>query len=300
MEVLKNKNSRTTSVLLKKFITLGLHLGHNNKTLVNSKFLLGRRGDRSILDLEITIGLFQRSLRFLQKINKKSTVIWWVGTNGRTRPVLKKIALATLESEEDIKSTNIFLTRSWIPGLLTNESTFQSITRRFVQNNNLLSAKFEPKEKLLHDPKTLRNLNLSFFRQRKKGNRFLDFLSIVLQGKGLFNTPDLIIIINPKENKVALEEAHFINIPTIGFVDSDFNSANVTYPIPIRDDNSEGLIFCCDFFLKALEIQLPEQAELSLKKRKSLKQKSFNRTYWSKVKKEHLNFHSLKFNRKVN
>ncbi|KAG9302892.1 hypothetical protein G9A89_022308 [Geosiphon pyriformis] len=48
--------------------------------------------------------------------------------------------------------------------------------------------------------------------------------------------PDLIVLLNPLENAIAMAEAQSANIPTIGIVDTDFDPRRVTYPIPANDD----------------------------------------------------------------
>jgi len=49
--------------------------------------------------------------------------------------------------------------------------------------------------------------------------------------------PDLVICLNPLENKVLLHECAMTNIPTIGIIDTDANPTWVTYPIPANDDS---------------------------------------------------------------
>jgi small subunit ribosomal protein S2 len=79
-------------------------------------------------------------------------------------------------------------------------------------------------------------------------------LNYVFQSKGDFKLPDLLIILNPKENYTALLEAQKINIPTIIFIDSDFklNSNQLSYVIPINDDNLKAISFCCNLFIKSM------------------------------------------------
>ena len=48
--------------------------------------------------------------------------------------------------------------------------------------------------------------------------------------------PDLVVVMNPLENYVLLQECGLYNIPTIGVIDTDVNPAWVTYPIPANDD----------------------------------------------------------------
>lgn len=53
--------------------------------------------------------------------------------------------------------------------------------------------------------------------------------------------PDLLVLLNPLENEIALEEARYGNIPTIGVIDTDFDPNKVTWPIPANDDSVRGI-----------------------------------------------------------
>jgi small subunit ribosomal protein S2 len=48
--------------------------------------------------------------------------------------------------------------------------------------------------------------------------------------------PDLVVVLNPRENYVLLHECGLNNIPTIGVIDTDADPTWVTYPIPANDD----------------------------------------------------------------
>jgi len=48
--------------------------------------------------------------------------------------------------------------------------------------------------------------------------------------------PDLVVCLNPLENRVLLRECAMNNIPTIGVIDTNTNPTWVTYPIPANDD----------------------------------------------------------------
>ncbi|CAZ83736.1 unnamed protein product [Tuber melanosporum] len=49
--------------------------------------------------------------------------------------------------------------------------------------------------------------------------------------------PDLVVVLNPMENSVALHECALAGVPTIGIVDTDMDPLRVTYPIPCNDDS---------------------------------------------------------------
>ncbi|WBW70924.1 mitochondrial ribosomal protein subunit S2 [Schizosaccharomyces osmophilus] len=52
-----------------------------------------------------------------------------------------------------------------------------------------------------------------------------------------FVIPDLIVVLNPLENRGACLEAQKASIPTIGIIDSDADPKMVTYPVPANDDS---------------------------------------------------------------
>ncbi|KAK9470494.1 mitochondrial 37S ribosomal protein uS2m [Dipodascopsis tothii] len=49
--------------------------------------------------------------------------------------------------------------------------------------------------------------------------------------------PDLVVLLNPVENQVALAECRQLGVPTIGIIDTDAEPAQVTYPVPANDDS---------------------------------------------------------------
>ncbi|KAM0277268.1 hypothetical protein ACHAQH_005926 [Verticillium albo-atrum] len=49
--------------------------------------------------------------------------------------------------------------------------------------------------------------------------------------------PDLVVCLNPMENKTLLNECGLATIPTIGIIDTDADPTSVTYAIPANDDS---------------------------------------------------------------
>ena len=50
--------------------------------------------------------------------------------------------------------------------------------------------------------------------------------------------PDLVIILNPVQNTIAISECASENVPTIGIIDSNVDPRLVMYPIPANDENT--------------------------------------------------------------
>ncbi|KIX07214.1 ribosomal protein S2 [Rhinocladiella mackenziei CBS 650.93] len=64
-----------------------------------------------------------------------------------------------------------------------------------------------------------------------------EYRGVLSQGHHRVMRPDLVVCLNPLENKVCLHECGLFNVPTIGVIDTDANPTWVTYPIPANDDS---------------------------------------------------------------
>ncbi|KAI7866283.1 ribosomal protein S2, flavodoxin-like domain-containing protein [Spinellus fusiger] len=53
--------------------------------------------------------------------------------------------------------------------------------------------------------------------------------------------PDLIVLLNPLENRIAISEAQLHKIPIVAITDTDYDPRRVTYPIPANDDSVRGV-----------------------------------------------------------
>jgi small subunit ribosomal protein S2 len=284
--------NKTTRLLFKSFLDSGLHLGHQQKISSTNSYLLGLRDSYCVFNLEKTLTLLQRRLRLLLFISQQKGIVWWIGTSQSTSLLTKDLAYSFYQSDQP-NNNRVFLTRSWIPGLLTNSSTFKLISQRFIQQNQSCVKSLRLNQKLFLDTKFSRGLDYSIFRQRKKGDRFKDFISLRLQTSGKYNRPDLLVILNPKDNLIAIKEAQKLNIPVIAFVDSDVSISNIRYPIPLSDDTPKGILLCLQLFLKLLNISF-KYNQNSLGKQASGFHNKINPDsglYWSKVKNEYSQLH---------
>ncbi|CAR26074.1 hypothetical protein ZYGR_0E00530 [Zygosaccharomyces rouxii] len=106
--------------------------------------------------------------------------------------------------EEAAKRTNgYYISTRWIPGTLTNSTE--------------ISGVWERHEVDFADKPTNRELTPA-------------------ETSGICK-PDLIVVLNPTENRNALRESMQARVPTIGIIDTDSEPSMVTYPIPGNDDS---------------------------------------------------------------
>lgn len=115
------------------------------------------------------------------------------------------------------KCNGYYVTHKWVPGTITNS----------LENP-------KPREEVdMGDIPTKRELNQDEVRQVIK--------------------PDLIVMLNPLESKVAVKEANQARIPTVGLVDTNCDPGIVTYPIPANDDSIRATNLICGVLGRAAE-----------------------------------------------
>ena len=65
--------------------------------------------------------------------------------------------------------------------------------------------------------------------------------------------PDLVIVCNPRENRLVLREAANNQIPTIGIIDTDCDPRSVSYSIPANDDSLRSVEYILGVLSRAGE-----------------------------------------------
>lgn len=80
--------------------------------------------------------------------------------------------------------------------------------------------------------------------------------------------PDLLIVLNPTENRNALYEAMKTRVPTIGIIDTDSEPSMVTYPIPGNDDSNRSVNLLLGILSRAGERGLTKRLEKNVGKDK--------------------------------
>ncbi|QHS73633.1 mitochondrial 37S ribosomal protein uS2m [Saccharomyces paradoxus] len=120
--------------------------------------------------------------------------------------------------EEAAKKTHgYYVSTRWIPGTLTNSTEISGI--------------WEKQEIDSHDNPTQRALSPNETSKQVK--------------------PDLLVVLNPTENRNALLEAIKSRVPTIAIIDTDSEPSLVTYPIPGNDDSLRSVNFLLGVLARA-------------------------------------------------
>lgn len=203
---------------------------------------VGKRNEFIIYDLDFRFQQLIRAKRLLDAVTRHQGVVWWVGTDQVSAKYL-------IRNKSDFPKSHSLLIQSWVPGLLTNLKTFQKIASRFFKINTICFSNLRFFDKLLLTS-FWKRFNIGLFQQRKKGDRFKTFLSLSLQRSGQLSLPQLIIVLNPKDNPVLLIEASKLNIPIICF-GFDYKVRSNCLVLPINQKKGSFITFC-QFLLKDL------------------------------------------------
>ena len=202
-------------VTMKELLEAGVHFGHETKRWDPrmKPYIFGARNGIYIIDLQKTVQLFKETYQFVRDITSKGEYVLFVGT--------KKQAQESI-FEESTRCKMFYVNQRWLGGMLTN---FQTIKRSIDRLKKLEAMKNEEIYNLLPKKEIL-----ELEKERSKLERTLGGI------KNMDRLPGAIFVVDPKKEKIAVNEARKIGIPSIGIVDTNCNPEDVDYVIPGNDD----------------------------------------------------------------
>jgi len=202
-------------VTMKELLEAGVHFGHETKRWDPrmKPYIFGARNGIYIIDLQKTVQLFKETYQFVRDITSKGEYVLFVGT--------KKQAQESI-FEESTRCKMFYVNQRWLGGMLTN---FQTIKRSIDRLKKLEAMKNEEIYSLLPKKEIL-----ELEKERVKLEKTLGGI------KNMDRLPGAVFVVDPKKEKIAVNEARKIGIPSIGVVDTNCNPEDVDYLIPGNDD----------------------------------------------------------------
>ncbi|WP_413627404.1 30S ribosomal protein S2 [Fructilactobacillus vespulae] len=202
-------------VSMKQLLEAGVHFGHQTRRWnpKMDKYIFTERNGIYIIDLQKTVKLLGNAYNFMKSEAADEGVVLFVGT--------KKQAQDAVE-EEAKRSGQFFVNHRWLGGTLTNWNTIQK------------------RIKYLKDLKTM-STDGTFERLPKKEvallTKKIEKLERFLGGiEDMPKVPDVMFIVDPHKEEIALKEAQKLNIPVIAMVDTNTDPDGIDYVIPSNDD----------------------------------------------------------------
>jgi small subunit ribosomal protein S2 len=202
-------------VTMKELLEAGVHFGHQTRRW-NPKmepYIFGARNGIHIIDLQKTVQFFKTAYNSAVQKVAQGGIVLFVGT--------KKQAMDAIY-EEATRCGMFYVNHRWLGGMLTN---FQTISRSIDRLKNFETMKedgtlkrFPKKEVLVMEKKAAK-------------------LERALGGiKNMGRLPDLIYIVDPRKEDIAVQEAQRMHIPIVAIVDSNCDPTEIDFPIPGNDD----------------------------------------------------------------
>jgi small subunit ribosomal protein S2 len=200
---------------MKELLEAGVHFGHETKRWdpKMKPYIFGARNGIYIIDLQKTVQLFKDAYQFVRDVTAKGEYVLFVGT--------KKQAQETIY-EQATRCNMFYVNHRWLGGMLTN---FQTIKRSIDRLNKLEAMKNEEIYNLLPKKEVLE--------LEKERNRLDKSLGGI---KNMNRLPGAIFVVDPKKERIAVQEARKIGLPSIGIVDTNCNPDELDYIIPGNDD----------------------------------------------------------------
>ena len=202
-------------VSMKSLLEAGVHFGPQTRRWnpKMARYIFTERNGIYIIDLQKTVKKVEEAYSFLRETAAAGETILFVGTKKQAQDAIK---------EEATRANMFFVNERWLGGMLTNFKTIETRIKRLKELEKMAEdGTFEvlPKKEVI-------------------GLRHeMDKLEKYLGGiKDMPKMPGAIVIVDPKKEKIAIQEAHKLGIPVVATVDTNCDPDEVDFPIPANDD----------------------------------------------------------------
>lgn len=202
-------------VTMKELLEAGVHFGHQVKRWnpKMKKYIFGQRNGIYIIDLQKTVKMFEVAYNFVKDLSARGESVLFIGTKKQAQDVIV---------EESLRADSYFVNQRWLGGMLTN---FKTIKQGIDKLKKIEKMKEDGTYELLTKKEVAK--------YETERQRLEKHLSGVKQMKKL---PGALIIIDPKKETLAVDEARKLSIPIIALVDTNCNPDDIDYAIPGNDD----------------------------------------------------------------
>ena len=202
-------------VSMKQLLEAGVHFGHQTRRWnpKMKKFIFVERNGIYIIDLQKTVKLLEVAYDFMRQVGEDGGKVLFVGTKKQAQDAIK---------EEAERAGMYYINQRWLGGTLTNFATIQKSVSRMKKIERMEEdGTFEvlPKKEVVQ-------LN-------KEHERLEKFLGGIRDMKSL---PDVMYVVDPRKERIAVAEAIKLKIPIVGIVDTNCDPDEIDYIIPANDD----------------------------------------------------------------
>ena len=219
------------NISMKAMLEAGVHFGHQTRRWnpKMGRFIFGERNNIHIIDLQKTVKELKKAYVWVEEQATAGKTFLMVGTKKQAQDIVKAEAEAIGMP---------YVSEKWLGGMLTNFKTI----RKSIE-------KFDELEGWERDG-VLRVLS------KKKVSRLMKELARmrrVLTGiRHMHKLPDVLFIVDPAEEEMAVSEARKLNIPIVAVCDTNCDPDVIDHPIPGNDDAARAIKLFCGIISEAI------------------------------------------------
>ncbi len=202
-------------VSMKQLLEAGVHFGHQTRRWnpKMAEYIFTERNGIYIIDLQKTVKKLNEAYLFARDIAADGKDILFVGTKKQAQDSIK---------EEAINCSMPYVNARWLGGMLTN---FRTIRTRIARLNQLRKMKEDGTFDMLPKKEVIK-LELEI----EKLEKFLGGI------QNMEKLPGALFIVDPRKERIAVQEAKKLGIPIIAIVDTNCDPDEIDAVIPGNDD----------------------------------------------------------------
>ena len=225
-------------VNFQELLDAGAHFGHLKRKWnpAMAPYIFMEKNGIHIIDLHKTVAKVDEAANALKQIAKSGRKILFVATKNQAKDILA----------EQVKKINMpYVSERWSGGMLTNFPTVRKAVKKMSSFD-----KMEQDGTLDHLSKRER---LQVDRQRSKLTKNLGSIA------DLTRLPAALFVIDVQKEKIAVAEAHRLQIPVFAMVDTNSDPNIVDYAIPCNDDAAKAISLVLGAVCDAIQEGLAER-----------------------------------------
>ena len=202
-------------ISMKQLLEAGVHFGHQTRRWnpKMAEYIFTERNGIYIIDLQKSVGKVDEAYYAIKDIVANGGKVLFVGT--------KKQAQDAIKSEAE-RCGMYYVNERWLGGMLTN---FKTIKTRI--------ARLKAIEKMSEDGTFDVLPKKEVIQIKKEWEKLEKNLSGIKEMPAI---PDCIFVVDPKKEKICVDEAHTLGIPLVGIADTNCDPEELDYVIPGNDD----------------------------------------------------------------
>lgn len=202
-------------VSMKSLLEAGVHFGHQTRRWnpKMKKYIFTERNGIYIIDLQKTVRKIEEAYDFVRETVQGGGKVLFVGTKKQAQDAIEK---------EAKRCGEFYINQRWLGGLLTN---FQTIKTRIERLKDLEEMETDGRFDVLPKKEVI-----GLRHERERLEKFLGGI------KDMNGLPDVMYVVDPKKENIAVKEAQKLGIPIVGILDTNCDPDELDYPIPGNDD----------------------------------------------------------------